>query len=914
MKNAIKYLLTLTFFLFHSLPGWMQNFSIFTLPTQKQLPTATIHCLIQDSEGYMWYGTEQGGLYRDNGYQIDVFRPSDMGFNAKANHILCITEMQNGHILAGTPEGLFLINKQNYSITRTAVDSLRIEALFTDSKGTTWIGTDRSIIRLGTDFSITHTFPSVYKGKIRSVTRFFEDHEGRLFALQWQGGILMKDKNNKNFLSAEWNRPSWPTQMVEDEENQCYWLATWGDGIIKMSLKENKCQTEIQKATQNSYGRQRGFDLIRDKHQGLLWMSTPDDLYAYSITDGSLKQFDTGHFLPKGKKIIDQMFENRDGYLYVAGYTPHTFIICPEKERITRLDIPAMTTLTGYPLLADRSIIENDFIWIWQGRMGLSLFHIKDQSLKFAGWKTDRCIQKNSSEGKGLWGSHGQTLYRIQQNQGTIERHILTDVPDRQSIRQLVDDNLGHLYIATQTHLYRYTIAGKQMKQIARLPGEPHDMTVTTNGDLYLIFEEKGLRIITKQGGTFQPKQPDEHFTALAASPDGTIWLTALNGNVYHYFPSDRQMKRVDFLHNRNEAPLRDITVDGMGHVWTVSDQKIVECNPNTMAFRIISAADPQIRVDYFYGIENTDASHLCINGAGAICQIESSAALNQTSTHVRPIVSACLIDGHKQITGQQTKEIKLNPDHTTLNLYLTTLDHMATDRIVFAYKLKGLHTDWIYGDVGQNTLYFNHLPKGHYPLEVMATDRNGCWGKPTTILTIISLPHWYETWWARLLYAVIIIVTIGGIWRMEQRIRLLHRLIQRRRHVKLDEIELKREDISSDHWNDEFIRKAIAKIEENLSRTDYNVETLSTDMCMSRSTFYRRLQELTGQSPTDFIRDIRLKKAATLLGQDSHATISDIARKVGFSSPKYFSKCFREKFGVLPKDFNQVLNEKVKT
>lgn len=148
----------------------------------------------------------------------------------------------------------------------------------------------------------------------------------------------------------------------------------------------------------------------------------------------------------------------------------------------------------------------------------------------------------------------------------------------------------------------------------------------------------------------------------------------------------------------------------------------------------------------------------------------------------------------------------------------------------------------------------------------------------------------------------------------MEQRISLLHRLIQRRRHVKLDEIELKREDISSDHWNDEFIRKAIAKVEENLSRTDYNVETLSTDMCMSRSTFYRRLQELTGQSPTDFIRDIRLKKAATLLRQDSHATISDIARKVGFSSPKYFSKCFREKFGVLPKDFNQEPNEKAKT
>lgn len=128
------------------------------------------------------------------------------------------------------------------------------------------------------------------------------------------------------------------------------------------------------------------------------------------------------------------------------------------------------------------------------------------------------------------------------------------------------------------------------MKQIATLPSHPIDMTVTTNGNLYLIFEEKGLRIITKQGDILQPQQHEDAFYRTAASPDGTVWLTALNGNVYHYFPSDRQMKRVDFLHNRNEAPLRDITVDGMGHVWTgISDQKIVECNPNTMASNYFS-------------------------------------------------------------------------------------------------------------------------------------------------------------------------------------------------------------------------------------------------------------------------------------------------------------------------------------
>lgn len=909
MKNTVTHILALIVFAWWAWTVRAQDFTIRTLPTQQLLPTATVHYIMQDSEGYFWYGTEKSGLCRDNGYQIDVFRPSDIGCKAEANHVLCITETQDGRILAGTPEGLFLIDKQNYVLTRTALDSTRINALFTDSKGTTWAGTDDSVIELDANLDIANTFPSASQGKECSVTRFFEDRKGRLFALQWQGGILMKGNRDKAFTPLNWRMPSWPTQMIEDEDNRCYWLSTWGNGVVKLHIDGLDCLTEPQEATLGSYGRERGFDLLRDKHQGLLWMSTPDDLYVYSIIKGRLTRFDTRTFLPQGKKIIDQMFESRDGNIYVAGYTPHTFIISPQQEHIKRLDIPAMSVLTGYPLLADRSIMDDDYIWIWQGRMGLSLYHIPDNSLKFTEWKTERCIQKNISYGKGLWAASGATLYHLWQDQGIIRRKERANFPNGQSIRLIHDDGQGHLYIATPTQLYRYAIAGEQIKPLATLPGNPVDMAVAHNNRIYLLIEEQGLWGLTDQGMNRLYDDPQKHFTALAASSDGTIWLTTLEGNVYHYAPSEKKMERTDFLHEPNQAPLCDITVDGMGHVWTVSDQTIVEYNPKTMAFRLLSAAAPQINVDYFYGMENIDATHICINGAGAICLMESSAALNQTGAQIQPVVSACLIDGQKQIIGRNTEEIRLDPTHSTLNLYLTTLDQPHSDKTVFAYKLKGLHTDWIYGDVGQNTLYFNHLPQGTHQLEVMATDRNGCWSKPSTIMTIISLPPWYKTWWAKMLAIITLSIIVWSIWKLEQRIRLLHRLILRRKDVRLDEIELKREDISSDQWNDEFIRKAIAKMEENLNRPEYNVETLSADMCMSRITFYRRLQKQTGQSPTEFIRDIRLKKAATLLQQNHNATISDIAQKVGFSSSRYFSKCFKEKFGVLPKDFQHSRN-----
>lgn len=142
------------------------------------------------------------------------------------------------------------------------------------------------------------------------------------------------------------------------------------------------------------------------------------------------------------------------------------------------------------------------------------------------------------------------------------------------------------------------------------------------------------------------------------------------------------------------------------------------------------------------------------------------------------------------------------------------------------------------------------------------------------------------------------------GLWRLERRIRLLRRLIQRRHEVRLDEIEMRRDDIDALRRDDDLLHKAIAKTEEHLADPDYNVQRLSDDLGMSRITLYRRLQQITGVSPTDFIRDIRLKKAAQLLTQSPNATVADVARRVGFASPKHFSRCFREKFGMLPTDY----------
>lgn len=99
------------------------------------------------------------------------------------------------------------------------------------------------------------------------------------------------------------------------------------------------------------------------------------------------------------------------------------------------------------------------------------------------------------------------------------------------------------------------------------------------------------------------------------------------------------------------------------------------------------------------------------------------------------------------------------------------------------------------------------------------------------------------------------------------------------------------------------WLQQAIALVEKNINNEQYSVEQLGNDLCMSRMTFYRKIQSATGQKPSEFMRTIRLRHAAELLRQDS-MSISEISYATGFTSVSYFSRCFRSLYGVSPSQY----------
>ena len=105
------------------------------------------------------------------------------------------------------------------------------------------------------------------------------------------------------------------------------------------------------------------------------------------------------------------------------------------------------------------------------------------------------------------------------------------------------------------------------------------------------------------------------------------------------------------------------------------------------------------------------------------------------------------------------------------------------------------------------------------------------------------------------------------------------------------------------ENMDDLFLRRFLTQIEEIYTDSEFNVEKLSDTLGLSRGHLHRKIKDLTGTSPVDFLRNYRLKKAAVLLKQKQY-NINEIAYQTGFSSPAYFAKCFKTVYNQTPKEY----------
>ncbi len=173
---------------------------------------------------------------------------------------------------------------------------------------------------------------------------------------------------------------------------------------------------------------------------------------------------------------------------------------------------------------------------------------------------------------------------------------------------------------------------------------------------------------------------------------------------------------------------------------------------------------------------------------------------------------------------------------------------------------------------------------------------------------TVYSKPSYLIYYIVGSFIALILVIVLSFYWYASRERRrgraLIHRLQQLLEQASQPQTE--EEEISAPMEKpNELVTRAIALVEKNLSVPGYNVEQLASDLCMERTGLYRKLTTLLDQSPTTFIRNIRMERAASLL-RETQLPVQEISQKCGFATSSYFSRLFQQVYGKKPSEYRE--------
>ena len=161
----------------------------------------------------------------------------------------------------------------------------------------------------------------------------------------------------------------------------------------------------------------------------------------------------------------------------------------------------------------------------------------------------------------------------------------------------------------------------------------------------------------------------------------------------------------------------------------------------------------------------------------------------------------------------------------------------------------------------------------------------------------LISLNYGADDYITKSFNAKILLIKINNILRNRE---LLH-------HTNTDNSQSTNVPGVVQNESDKKLLDKIKEIvEKNIENPDFNIEQLASEVCMGRSAFFEKIKDITGTTPANFILECRLNKATALLIKNPTLRMDDIAAYLGFSSGRYFCKCFKNHFGISPLQYRK--------
>lgn len=754
----------------------------------------TVNAILQDSKGFMWFGTKDG-LNRYDGLSFRKFKHSSGNRRSIGNNfITALYEDAGGRIWVGTDAGVYVYSPAQESFERFLCESDRktritraISMITGDAEGRVWIAVESQGM-FCYDIRQKHLRNFSLKEVPSNIRCLAFDNSGTLWIGFYGDGLYYSKDDLKTlhpFVSpvddTEVFAGDIVTRIVPGAYN-CLYVGSAKTGLTEVNLTSGKVRRLL--ATDEKGEPVFCRDLI-SYSDNEWWIATESGVYIYNLRTGGCTHLHSSPYDPYSlsDNAIYSLYKDREDGMWIGSYFGGVDYY-PRQYTYFEKYYPkgGPNSLHGKRV---REFCRDNagMLWIGTEDGGLNRFDPRTKEFRFfapsAGFTN---IHGLCMDGDHLWvGTFSKGLHIIDTQTGEVVKTYM----EGHSPHSLNDNNIfaicrtsaGDIYLGTLFGLLRYNRSTDDFDRIEELKGcFVYDIKEDSYGNLWLATYANGAycyNVSTGQWKNYVSRPNDEtslpYDKVLSIFEDShrQIWLTTQGGGFCLFHPQTETFIRYSSKDGLPNDVVYQMVEDDDGFLWLTTNSGLVKFDPRTKGIKVFTTADGLLGDQFNYRSGFKDDTGTIYLGS-----IDGFIAFNpKTFSENRQVPAVAITDFllfSKEVAvgapGSPLKKsitfadkIVLSADRNAFSFRMAALSYRAPCTSRLMYKLEGFDADWL--AVGESPLAtYSNLKYGDYVFKVKAANGGGAEESEEVTLAVTILPPFYLSAWAYCLYVLFFI------------------------------------------------------------------------------------------------------------------------------------------------------------
>jgi len=778
----------------------------------------TITSILQDSRGFMWFGT-RNGLNRFDGIQFKIFKNNSKELKSiGSNSILSLYEDQQQRLWAGTYKGVYIYDAlhENFSLF-TQLPQEEVRSISSDKSGNIWFVIGFNLYRYNCSKNAI-IFYNIAKTQIPVLSI---DKKGTIWCGTDSGMIKKYDALNDRFiyggmLSFNKKKESVFIQTLYPVNDTLLLIST----LNQVFLLNTKSGGQKNIFSNYPWANKILVHKIIQQSATSFWFGTENGLFILDFKTGVVQilQKQNGNPYCLNDNVITDFCVDKEGNTWAGTFFGGVNYYSRELNQFQKyFPLPGINSLSGslvHEICTDR----NNNMWIGTEDAGLNKLNQQTGIIThFMPGKGDGHIAYQNIHGlladnNELWigtAEHGLDVMDLT-TEKVIRHYEKSSKPNSLNSNFIVTiykTRNGKILIGTWAGLFEFDRQKNNFISLPFFKRQAQAILEDENGTIWVCSYGNGVHFYNAEKGisgslTFNAKDsnslPNNYVNNLYEDSKKNIWFCTESGLCRYDYRSKKIIRYTEDNLLGNNQIFR-VLEDNSGILWISTSKGLVSLNPTGRETKLFNTDNGLLTEQFNYNSAYKSKEGKLFFGTSK-GMISFDPSQFSRSAFIPPVYITSIYVNNKELnvnhyrsvsdnTGHFKADLTLPYDSSNINIDVAALSFSIPGRNEYSYKMEGVDKDWNY--IKNNPkIYYTKLSPGHYTFKVKGSNSDGIWNPDETILTIHITPPFWASTWAYLLYMLV----ISGIAFTILRYYYIALSEKNQRKIKVLEIEKERE------------------------------------------------------------------------------------------------------------------------